>query len=341
MPRMSSQVLGNFKTGMDRSSKRGGKDGAQRLYTLQNAYINERGDVIPRPGLQHVADVTNSAGLYGWQGQLHVFHGDDDFVDPGNPLVKGHLLRYPLTTLSLLGDVPNGQIGDVVSGAYTNTHSESAMTYAVTAGALPPGLSLASDGNYSGTYTTPGSYSWTVTGTLDQFTVTVDDSAVVEVQKAQLTDWRYLTTTLADATDYSGTAFDDSAWTVGAAPFGYKGPSSVDIGALAHAYDSRFKSSVSTTVPLDGSVWLRRHLPLASVPAGGFRLIGYFDNAYLLYVNGVLVSNGSTITNAGVNTTISSSAFVVGDNVIAIRCNDDAAHPSYDASYFDFLLDLA
>lgn len=96
MPRLNTQVLGNFKTGMDRSSRRGGKDGAQRLWLLQNAYLNERGEAVPRPGLQHVATVTNSAGLYGWQGQLHVFHEDDTFVDPSNPLVAAHKVPYPL-----------------------------------------------------------------------------------------------------------------------------------------------------------------------------------------------------------------------------------------------------
>ena len=96
MAGLSTQVLGGFKTGMDRSSRRGGKDGAQRLYTLQNAYLNERGEAVPRPGLQHVASVAHSAGLYGWQGQLHVFHADNDYTDPGNVLVAAHKLPYPL-----------------------------------------------------------------------------------------------------------------------------------------------------------------------------------------------------------------------------------------------------
>lgn len=94
---LATQVLGAFKTGMDRSTRRGGKDGAKRLWTLQNAYLNERGDAVPRPGLQHVANVANSTGLYGWKGQLHVFHADDTYVDPANPLVTDHRVRYPLT----------------------------------------------------------------------------------------------------------------------------------------------------------------------------------------------------------------------------------------------------
>lgn len=166
MPRMDTQVLGNFKTGMDRSSKRGGKDGAQRLWTLQNAYINERGEAIPRPGLQHVADVANSAGLYGWQGQLHVFHGEDDFVDPGNPLVQGHWIRYPLDLIGLDGSFADGQVGATYSSdlgiyggsGYTNPR--------VTAGTLPAGLALSVVGDavlrLSGRPTTAGATSFTV-----------------------------------------------------------------------------------------------------------------------------------------------------------------------------------
>lgn len=107
---LDEQVLGGFKSGMSRSSRRGGKDGAQKLWTLQNGYVTDQGDAVPRPGLQHVANVAHSVGLYGADGQLHVFYGDDDaFVDPGNPLVKGHILRYPLdpsaTALSYLETV--------------------------------------------------------------------------------------------------------------------------------------------------------------------------------------------------------------------------------------------
>lgn len=95
---LSEQVLGGFKSGMSRSSRRGGKDGAQKLYTLQNGYITDQGDAVPRPGLQHVANVANSAGLYGADSQLHVFHGGaQGFVNPNNSLIQPHILRYPLS----------------------------------------------------------------------------------------------------------------------------------------------------------------------------------------------------------------------------------------------------
>lgn len=165
MPRMNTQILGGFKTGMDRSSRRGGKDGAQRLWLLQNGYINERGEVIPRPGLQHVAGVANSVGLYGWQGQLHVFRGEDDYVDPGNPLVAAHVLRYPIVEqpMTLTGDLPDMQYHDMISYTYATTNAIGTTTFSLVSGALPTGLILnASTGEVSGQATAAGSYSWTV-----------------------------------------------------------------------------------------------------------------------------------------------------------------------------------
>lgn len=166
MPRLSTQILGQFRTGMDRSSRRGGKDGAQRLWLLQNGYINERGEAVPRPGLQHVASVLNSVGLYGWQGQLHVFHGEDDYVDPGNPLVQGHVLRYPFVEqpLAIAGALPDAFVGVAIT-PYAYAISGGAAPYAsvtISTGALPNGLVLSNSGVVSGTPTTTGAFSWTV-----------------------------------------------------------------------------------------------------------------------------------------------------------------------------------
>ncbi len=163
---LSEQVLGGFKTGMTRSSRRGGKDGAQKLYTLQNGYVNDQGDVVPRPGLRHVASVAHSVGLYGTGGKLHVFYGDtDDFADPGNPLVEGHLLQYPLSGFILGGDIPNGTKGDVVSGRYTQNGGTVPVTYQVISGALPTGVTLDTDGTYRGQLGAAGTFSWIVRAT--------------------------------------------------------------------------------------------------------------------------------------------------------------------------------
>lgn len=219
MPRgISTQVLGGFKTGMDRQTKRGGKDGAQRLYTLENAYLNERGDAVPRPGLQHVANVAHSSGLYGWQGQLHVFHGEDDFVDPGNPLVAAHWVRYPYVEqpLTLSGDLPGGIPGSVVDFQYTIADGVPPYVVSITAGALPDGLIMSASGRVTGTRTTKGSYSWTVSATdlngdtvpLNDSSATADtiDSAIAE--DVPLLHWPLNETSGAVANDLSGNGYN-------------------------------------------------------------------------------------------------------------------------------------
>jgi hypothetical protein len=71
----------------------------------------------------------------------------------------------PIPTLTLTGTLPNATL----NVAYTQTlHASGGLapyTYAITAGALPAGLSLSTDGIISGTPTTVGATSFTVTAT--------------------------------------------------------------------------------------------------------------------------------------------------------------------------------
>ena len=60
------------------------------------------------------------------------------------------------------GSPPSGTAAQRYSYTYTST-GDTGIAYAVTAGALPPGLSLSSVGALSGTPTAPGSYTFTVT----------------------------------------------------------------------------------------------------------------------------------------------------------------------------------
>lgn len=207
MPRgISTQVLGGFKTGMDRQTKRGGKDGAQRLYTLENAYLNERGDAVPRPGLQHVANVANSSGLYGWQGQLHVFHGESDFVDPGNPLVAAHWVRYPYVEqpLTLTGHLSNTVVGTVVDYQYTIAGGVTPYTVTISAGALPAGLVMNASGRVTGTTTTTGTYNFTVRVVdLDGTVVNLNETTSIQpasalTLKPKVTSWWDFENSLAD-----------------------------------------------------------------------------------------------------------------------------------------------
>lgn len=77
---------------------------------------------------------------------------------------------YP-AGLSISGDLPDDFVGEFASGAYTSAGGEGAKTYAVTSGALPPGISLAPNGQWSGQHLGGGNgnpywdYTWDVTVT--------------------------------------------------------------------------------------------------------------------------------------------------------------------------------
>jgi hypothetical protein len=62
--------------------------------------------------------------------------------------------------------LPNGVVGQPVQAPVTASGGDGGpYTFAITAGALPPGLSMTNGGVISGTPTTPGPYSFTVTAT--------------------------------------------------------------------------------------------------------------------------------------------------------------------------------
>jgi large repetitive protein len=85
-----------------------------------------------------------------------------------------------------------GTTGSAYSQTLTGSGGTGPYTFAVTAGSLPPGLSLAAGGTLSGTPTSVGSYSFTVTATdslnatgSQAFSVTVSP-AVVDIQPGSL-----------------------------------------------------------------------------------------------------------------------------------------------------------
>jgi hypothetical protein len=99
----------------------------------------------------------------------------------------------------------NGTYGTPYSQTVTATATGGAagpFTFAVTAGALPPGLSQASDGTLSGTPTAAGSFSFTVTAT-DSDSDTGSQSYTLTIDKADL----YVTAT-ANSKTYGQTASD-------------------------------------------------------------------------------------------------------------------------------------
>ena len=67
--------------------------------------------------------------------------------------------------LTLGGPLPDGQIAQAYSQSLTAAGGTAPYTYAVTAGALPAGLTLAGDGTLSGAATAGGTFNFTVTAT--------------------------------------------------------------------------------------------------------------------------------------------------------------------------------
>lgn len=254
--------------------------------------------------------------------------------------------EYPPSELVIQGALPDGTVGIPVEGfSYTAIGGVKPYTFELINGTeLPPGLTLNLDGSINGTPTEGGEFTWQVQVT-DIFlnTSSKTDTANIEseIMPPQLSGWRYYQTALADGTDYSAPGFDDSSWLEGTAPFGNLTLNTIppSSGEMAHAYDSRFASVIATQTNYDQRVWLRRTLTLAGVPAVGIRLIGYFDNSFVLYVNGVEAYDGSTPVSSGLTTDLPASLFVAGVNSIAVMCDDDAITGVNDACYFDFLFD--
>ncbi len=90
-------------------------------------------------------------------------------TDSGNPnkTVSGleSITIQPSGTLSLTGTLPIATVNVPYSYTLKATGGTPPYTYAVTAGSLPPGITLQSDGIISGTPTTPGASSFTATVT--------------------------------------------------------------------------------------------------------------------------------------------------------------------------------
>lgn len=82
--------------------------------------------------------------------------------------------------LQITGDLPDGIVGEDVSYAYTVTGGWPPYLVEIIAGSLPPGLTMNTAGLITGTFTTAGSYSWTVMVTdAEGDTDTLDDTCDV------------------------------------------------------------------------------------------------------------------------------------------------------------------
>ena len=74
--------------------------------------------------------------------------------------------EFPPPAPSIIGDVPDGIVGESVSGAYVATSGWPPYSdFTLVSGSLPPGILLNTNGTYGGTFTTAGEYEWVVSVT--------------------------------------------------------------------------------------------------------------------------------------------------------------------------------
>lgn len=298
-----------------------------KLYVLDWDIQQEDGQPFERSRVMGVTHDSQNA---------MVISGLELVADTGLPQVS---MASAESILTIAGNVPDGKAGDVISTSYTSIANYRPVSFAVTSGSLPTGLTLSTTGEVAGTVTASGLYSWTVTATdATGNTASLDDTAdYPEVLNAQLSDWRYLQITTTDTTDRSSVGFDDSSWSVGAAPFGDQ--SSTYPGATT--YDSRFSSTAATDWDGAHDMWMRRTLTLLAVPAGGLSVTTFMDNAFNMYFNGVAVHTESfsadPVGGAGRQFTITSDNLVAGDNIISIWASNHDGGSTY--CYFDMIIE--
>jgi len=309
-----------------------------KLYLLDWKVQQEDGQVLER---RRITGVTHDH-----QNAL-IINGLELVMDTGLP---SKTTAQP-DVLSITGNLPDGQVGDSVNYQYTIKATHRPLTVAITSGALPTGLSIDNAGRVTGSVTASGSFSWTVTATdASGATVHVDDTASYAlILDAQLSDWKYLQVAADDAGDYSAIDADDSSWSTGTAPFGGwdSGYGSAEIAAgaptglnAAHGYDSHFAATFATTWAPETRLWLRRVLTLSSVPANGITIVSYIEDNYHFYLNGELVVTSPTGPTGGngMTFTIDADQLVAGNNVIAIRCDDEPATSAVSVTYADMYL---
>ncbi len=102
---------------------------------------------------------------------------------------------------------------------------------------------------------------------------------VIESSQARPHTWRFVTGPTPPPATWTGTAFDDSGWKQGSAPFGHSLPGGIPPG--------------TDWADTPGDLWLRRTITLPAKTFPRLQLWAYHDEDLEVYVNGVLAAKAS------------------------------------------------
>lgn len=216
--------------------------------------------------------------------------------------------------ITIEGALPDGYIGDSGFMRYTIKGGVAPLTCSITAGALPPDASIDDTGLVTYDYTTAGDYAWMLTVTdAEGNTATYDDGASVAALPVVGYDatgipYKFMYSTDPDInTDFSGVAYDDSAWSTGQGGFGFASPAGAQ--TLHTPTDRGF----------DSRIWIRQPVAMA---AGRDCVVEIWrDDGCQFYWNGVEYPVVATGDYYRVTVTIP-GADVTGDDLAALRVTD-------------------
>jgi hypothetical protein len=226
--------------------------------------------------------------------------------------------NYPAANLQLVGNLPDMPLyGTLAPFQYVASGDFPPFTLSI-GGALPPGLTMDASGNVTGSPTQAGTFNWLV-NVVDQQgnTLSLPDTCnVTTLVDPNTVLSRYLLITTSDTIDRSAVGFDDSSWPTGYMPLANQ--------PRPDAAAAGFPLNYGVFWPLTNNAWFRMHLNLVAPQNIHLRI--YLDDAAQVFVNGVSVFNqnvGGGVPHYLWDAVIPASAWVAGDNVIAVKCRGD------------------
>lgn len=227
--------------------------------------------------------------------------------------------------------LPNAQRLASYAASLTGSGGYGTYTFQVVSGSPPVGILMSSGAVFSGTAPATLGVSnfdvrmWDISGAY----VTKSLSITVVNLSSGGSAWKYKNVNYSDTTDYSGVAYNDSAWPTGNAPFASQPWS------LPTNYG--FSGTPATTFLLNTRLWVRKHVTLAAPLPVSLTLEVFQDNGFDLWVNGSYIASNYQTYGGYYSYNVSASALVVGDNVLAVRVDDDNnnGNNSNDWAWFD------